>query len=107
MNGLTFTEKDGSWGIKGMNEENEEKKMYAVACKLRDYEKTGLQPDEVLRLKENAVDEIISKLEKQLAQLQEENKKEDDVYTNLNIMQKIGKIDTAINVIREYGNVDS
>lgn len=47
---LTFTEPDGTWGVRDMNNMNEEQKMYAVASKLRDYEKTGISPDEADRL---------------------------------------------------------
>lgn len=49
---LTYNEPNGKWGIVGMDESNQDQKMYAVAAKLMDYEKIGLNPDEVERLKE-------------------------------------------------------
>lgn len=51
MNRLTYQEKDGSWGVAGMNEENEGEKLVAVTRKLRDYENTEMEPEEVERLK--------------------------------------------------------
>lgn len=50
MNRFTYKEPNGKWGIKGMNEENQEQKMYGVAAKLKDYEDTGLSPDQVERM---------------------------------------------------------
>jgi len=49
MNRLTYKEPNGDWGIVGMTEENADQKMYAAACKLLDYEETGLGPDEIER----------------------------------------------------------
>ena len=43
MKMLTYIEPDGTWGIAEMNSMNEEQKIYAVAAKLRDYERTGMQ----------------------------------------------------------------
>ena len=62
MKGLTFIEPDGTWGIVGMNKDNEKQKMYGAACKLLDYEETGLDPVEVEQLKEDSVQVIINKL---------------------------------------------
>ncbi len=47
MKRLTFKNPDGTWGVTGMNEENQDKKMYSVACKLRDYEDCGMDPIEL------------------------------------------------------------
>lgn len=46
MNRLTFCEPNGNWGIVGMNDANQDEKMYGVASKLKDYEKTGLNPSD-------------------------------------------------------------
>lgn len=51
MNRLTYNEPGGKWGIVGMNSENQDEKMYCVACKLLDYEKTELSPDQVEQMK--------------------------------------------------------
>lgn len=52
MKRLTYYESNGKWGVCEMNQMNEDQKMYAVASKLKDYENTGLQPNEVERMKE-------------------------------------------------------
>ena len=64
---LTYKEPNGNWGIIGMNEKNEDQKMYAVAAKLRDYEETDLSPNEVEELNDFAD----SQLAKVLAELQQ------------------------------------
>ena len=104
MKGLTFIEPDGTWGIVGMNESNKEQKMYAVACKLRDYERIGLQPDEVERLKEDSVNLLIDKLEKEAKRIRDEVKENTDVNDSLNKllqMKKAGNIEIAIKVLGE------
>ena len=50
---LTYNEPNGKWGIVGMDESNQDQKMYAVAIKLMHYEKIGLNPDEVERMKKH------------------------------------------------------
>lgn len=60
MNRLTFKEPNGTFGIVGMNEQNQEEKMYAVACKLLAYEETELPPD-VCKDYKIFEDELISK----------------------------------------------
>lgn len=50
MNRLTFHEKDGTFGVAGMNEENQDQKLYMCIVKLKDYEDKGLSPDEVEQL---------------------------------------------------------
>lgn len=49
MGRLTYSE-GGRFGVVGMNEANEKEKLYGCICKLKDYENTGLSPDEVERL---------------------------------------------------------
>ena len=44
MSRLTFKEPDGTYGVIGMNEDNEELKIYACVCKLLEYEETGFNP---------------------------------------------------------------
>lgn len=50
MKRLTYHEKDGSFGVIGMKEENQNEKLYACVFKLKDYEDLGLSPDEVQQL---------------------------------------------------------
>lgn len=101
MKGLTFIEPDGTWGIVGMNESNEEQKMYAVSCKLRDYERTGLQPDEVERLKNNAVDLIREKLIEHGALLQEKERNSNDSYQDLLTLKELSEINAALRLINK------
>lgn len=65
MNRLTYQEADGSWGVTGMNAENEGEKIVAVAQKLRDYENVGLEPEEVesLRFQKYELDGELSQQE--------------------------------------------
>lgn len=44
---LTYKNDDGSWGVVGMNEKNQDEKMYGVAWKLKDYEECGMTPDQL------------------------------------------------------------
>ena len=107
MKGLTFIEPDGTWGIVGMNESNKDQKMYSVACKLRDYEKTGLQPDEVERLKNDSVNSLINMLEKEAERIRDEaieNIDPNDSLGKLLKMKKAANIETAIKVLGELQN---
>lgn len=44
---LTKTNPDGSWSVCGMDWKDIPRELYGALCKLHDYEKTGLNPDEV------------------------------------------------------------
>ena len=99
MKALTFIEPDGTWGIAGMNESNQEQKMYAVTCKLREYERTGLQPDEVERLKDSAIKLIREKLLEKGKILQEKEQNSKDSYQDLLTLKEIGEINTAVKVL--------
>ena len=41
---LTKTNPDGTWSVKGIDFKDCTGNMYGALCKLRDYEKTGLEP---------------------------------------------------------------
>ena len=56
MKRLTFHEPDGRFGVAGMNEENQDDKMYMCVVKLKDYEDTGLNPDDI-RVLNNALED--------------------------------------------------
>lgn len=59
--GLTEVDDNGNWELKGVEwsqikpgaviTEQVWKKLYAALCKLKDYEETGLCPDEIGRMK--------------------------------------------------------
>ena len=51
MKRLTFSE-NGKYGVVGMDENNKEEKLYWCVIKLKNYEETGLSPDEVEMLRD-------------------------------------------------------
>ena len=71
MKRLTFREQNGIWGIVGMNADNENEKIYGCLNKLLDYEETGLEPADIIRLKSKLEDmeENLQTIEKELRQL--------------------------------------
>lgn len=50
---LTKINYDGTWSCKGINLENINGNVYEALCKLRDYEKSGFEPDDLDRIREN------------------------------------------------------
>lgn len=60
---LTWKNPDGTWGLKNGDIKNIPRELYGALCKLKDYEETGLMPDEMAELKETAklIDEIYLK----------------------------------------------
>ena len=68
---LTFREND-KFGVVGMNEENQDKKLYACVLKLTDYEDTMLSPNDILKLKEE--NDGYDKTMKYLNRVRDENK---------------------------------
>ena len=71
MKRLTFKEPSGKWGVVGMNADNENEKIYGCLNKLLDYEETGLEPADIIRLKSKLEDmeENLQTIEKELGQL--------------------------------------
>lgn len=47
MGRLTFKEPDGTWGVVGVNADDQDTKVYACLAKLKDYEETGMMPGDV------------------------------------------------------------
>lgn len=52
MHRLTYKEPDGRFGVKGMDWSDIPRVFYGLICKLKDYEDTGLSPEEVEKLKD-------------------------------------------------------
>ncbi len=50
---LTKINSDGTWSCRGVNLEEVSGNLYVALCKLRDYEKSGFEPDDLDRVKEN------------------------------------------------------
>ena len=50
MERLTYENQNGEWGIKGYDIKECPGGLYGAICKLHEYEKSGLEPDEVIRL---------------------------------------------------------
>lgn len=67
---LTFREKE-KFGVVGMNEANQDKKLYSCVLKLIDYEDTGLSPNDILKLKEE--NDSYNETMKYLNKLRDEN----------------------------------
>lgn len=52
MNRITHNKPDGRWGFKDISWNEIDQRVYGALWKLKDYEDTGLNPEEVERLKE-------------------------------------------------------
>ncbi len=50
---LTKINSDGTWSCQGVDFKELKGNMYGALCKLRDYEKSGFEPDDLDRVKEN------------------------------------------------------
>lgn len=84
MNRLTEKRDSGSWGVKGVDwkqiapsakiTDEVWRKLYGALYKLKDYEDTGLMPDEIGKLNTEAQEEARKMLEK-VAELSEEIEK--------------------------------
>ncbi|MDE5556858.1 MAG: hypothetical protein K2J32_04075 [Ruminococcus sp.] len=44
---------DGTWSCQGVDFKEVNRNLYGALCKLRDYEKSGFEPDDLDRVKEN------------------------------------------------------
>lgn len=86
MTRLTFNEKDGSWGVVGMNADNEQSKVYGCLCKLRDYEEYGLDPhelgDSLIKLRE------YENITSEPADIIRLKNKLEDIEENLQVIEK-------------------
>lgn len=49
MGRLTFS-KDGEWGLVNGDVKNVPTEIYGALCKLKDYENTGLSPDQIYQI---------------------------------------------------------
>lgn len=49
---LTKINPDGTWSCRGVNMGNIEGNLYGALCKLRDYEKSGFEPDDLSLIRE-------------------------------------------------------
>lgn len=76
MKRLTFKEENGKFGVVGMNEDNQDEKLYMCVKKLKDYEDLGLNPDELdFKLHElEEKDELLKTYDKRLLIYQDEEK---------------------------------
>lgn len=52
MGRLTFKESDGTWGLNNYDIKKVPRELYGAICKLKDYEETGLSPDQIAELDE-------------------------------------------------------
>lgn len=66
---LTYHEKNGDFGVAGMNETNQDEKIYACICKLKDYEDLAFHPGEIKTLLK-LYDEMVVRQDKLLATIE-------------------------------------
>lgn len=50
MNRITYDTPSGEWGINGINIKDVPKTLYGAMFKLHEYEKTGLDPDDIYQI---------------------------------------------------------
>lgn len=50
---ITWKTPDGRWGVENISWDEIDHRLYGALWKLKDYEDTGLSPDEAERLKED------------------------------------------------------
>lgn len=50
MNRITYDTPQGEWGINGINIKDVPGPLYGAMCKLHEYEKTGLDPDDIYEM---------------------------------------------------------
>lgn len=102
---LTFREKE-KFGVVGMNEANQDKKLYSCVLKLIDYEDTGLSPNDILKLKEE--NDSYNETMKYLNKLRDENNQLKQQFAEKD--KEIEKLRQIINTIqqniRQYNKED-
>lgn len=67
MGRLTWKNPDGTWGLNNMDIREVPGELYGAVCKLKDYEETGLMPEQLVEM-----DELYSEKCKEAAKLQKE-----------------------------------
>lgn len=91
MKRLTFKKENGEFGVVGMNEDNQDEKLYACVHKLKHYEDLDLNPDEIEQLIDEMKDNF-DKLNKKYCEecdkiinLQQQLKEKEDKIKTLRI----------------------
>ena len=69
MGSLTYSSQDGTWGLKGHDIKKLPSEFYGAMCKLHDYEKTGLSPEQIIEMDELYAEKCkeVAELEKKVA----------------------------------------
>lgn len=115
---LTFREND-KFGVVEMNEENQDKKLYACVLKLLDYEDTGLSPNDISKLKEendsyNQTMKYLNKLRDENNQLKQQLKEEKEFTEqyrkecaniqskNIEFQQQLAEKDKVIEDLKQW-----
>lgn len=65
MERLTWKNPDGTWGLNNMDIKDVPRELYGAVCKLKDYEETGLMPEQIVEM-----DELYLKKCQEVAKLQ-------------------------------------
>lgn len=71
MGRLTWKNPDGTWGLKNMDIQDVSRELYGAVCKLKDYEETGLMPEQIVEMDELYLEKCkeVAKLQKELETL--------------------------------------
>lgn len=56
MKRITYHSDNGTWGIEGFDIQRCPRELYGALCKLKDYEDTGMSPDDTRKLDELYLD---------------------------------------------------
>lgn len=67
MGRLTWKNPDGTWGLKNIDIKEVPKELYGAICKLKDYEETGLMPEQIVEM-----DELYAEKCKEVARMKKE-----------------------------------
>ena len=87
MKRLTFKEPNGKFGVIGMNDGNKEDKLYMCVYKLKDYEDSGLSPDDVDNLRYK-IEDLTERAEKAEAALKESQERCDAAIEDIRLDDK-------------------
>lgn len=108
MGRLTWKNPDGTWGLNNMDIKEVPSKLYGAVCKLKDYEETGLMPEQIVEMDELYAEKCkeVAKLQKELEASRERQKafcEPEYLGENIFIGCRNGKCSCG-NIVRSYQN---
>lgn len=102
MNRLTYKNPNGTWGMNnGYDMTKVPSKLYGALYKLKDYEETGLSPEQIIQLDEIYLEkcEEINKLKKEIKE------KEEEFTIDTNVGNKDGWISVDERLPEEHDSI--